>query len=97
MTMPKSEKPMVTIVMQRTMVFSRTFPFLSDQNSSQMQSPISAVIKKTAPVLYGRPNPLTNRRSKPAATFGRYGMKRNTRKPRITTPTTPMPIHCQKL
>ncbi len=75
-TMENSEKPMTSVVTHRVTVFQNTFPFFRVENSAQKHRPRRATMKKTAPLLYGRPKPFTKMRSKKAASLGRYGMNR---------------------
>ena len=53
-------------------------------------------MKKSEPLLYGSPKPFTKIRSKKAASFGRYGMNRNTSRNSMTTPIMKMPRSCLK-
>ena len=91
MTMENSEKPITRVVTHSITVFQNTFPFFRVAKSDQKHRASSATMKNRAPLLYGRPKPFTKIRSKKAASFGRYGMNRNTSRASITTPIRKMP------
>ena len=88
MSMLNTEKPMVMVVMQSRTVAGKAFSRFSARKMPQKHRASSASRKKAAPVLYGRPSVLTKKRSKYAATFGRYGTKRKTSSARMTQPTS---------
>ena len=94
MTMENSEKPITRVVTHSITVFQNTLSFFRVANSAQKHRASSATMKNRAPLLYGRPKPFTKMRSKKAASFGRYGMNRNTSRASITTPMRKITASC---
>ena len=97
MSIENSENPIRMVVTHSRAVFQKTLRRLSVDHRPQKHRAKSATMKKAAPLLYGRPNTLTNSRSMYAAIFGRYGMNRKFSTPRITTPTAKILTSSQKV
>ena len=86
-TILNSEKPMTMTVKHKRTVFANTFCCFIVRKSPQKHAPRRATMKKTAPLLNGRPRVFTKKRSKYAANFGRYGIIPKRITARITTET----------
>ena len=74
MTVAYNEKPMIIVVTHKRTVLSTTLPYFRLLNSPQKSAENSTIRNTIAPLLNGRPNTLTKRRSVYAAALGRNGI-----------------------
>ena len=91
MTVAYNEKPMIIVVTHKRTVLSTTLPRLRLWNKPQKSAVNNAIRNAMAPLLNGRPNTLTKRRSVYAAAFGRNGIIPKRMAARITQESMKMP------